>query len=149
MPRCYFVSIKRNALFQYRIPAILLPSACLALESRPYGVELVHCSIDEFWLVRQDSGFEIAVIGPFHADAGAGEVRRTDVGCAMIEDEHLEMDAGAEGACSRPVKRGGVAVEVFAEVGPRLLGVDETHFLALFDEIGQEAQKGGLRHRGP
>lgn len=149
MPRCYFVSIKRNALFQYWVAAILFAAAGFTFESGPYGVELVHRSLDQLRLIRQDSGFEIAVIGPFHADAGAGEVRRTDVGCAMIEDEHLEMDAGAEGACSRPVKRGGVAVEVFAEVGPRLLGVDETHFLALFDEIGQEAQKGGLRHRGP
>jgi len=33
-------------------------------------------------------------------------------------------------------------IEVFTEVGAGLLGMDEAHFPALLDEIGQNAQEG-------
>lgn len=59
----------------------------------------------------------------------------------MVEDEHLEVNAGAEGTLQAR-EEGGVAVKVFAEVRPRFFGVDEAYFLAFFDEIGQEAQEG-------
>ena len=50
----------RWQLLHDRVPAVFLPTAVLASESRPYRVEVVHCRSDERRVVREEARLEVA-----------------------------------------------------------------------------------------
>ena len=120
-----------------------LSSAVLALETRPNGVELVDGSIDEVGVVSKDACLEVACAGALHSESGTGEVGGTDVGEFEVEDDNLEVHARAEQAF-QTCEEYRVAVEIFAEVRPRLLGMDEAHVTTFAHEVGQHAEEGPL-----
>ena len=82
-------------LFEYGVATVLLAAASFTFKAGPDAVKLIHGSFYEFRIIGQDSGLEIAVPGAFHADAGAGEIGRTDVGQLAVEDQNLEVYARA------------------------------------------------------
>ena len=131
--------------FDYRIGAILLPAAVLALEASPDGVEVVYGGIYEIRFVRQDASLEVTGADALHAEACAGEVGGTDISGLEVEDDDLEVDARAEDTLQTR-KEDRVAVEVLAEVRPRLLGMDEAHFRAFLDEVGDDAKERAFFH---
>ena len=127
--------------FRHRICAELLPSAGLALEAGPDGVELVHRGIDQGGVVGEDTGLEVAIAGAFHAETGAGEVRGADVSDFQVEDDDLEMDPRAKDSLQAG-EEDGIMVKIFAEVGAGFLGVDQANLAAFADQVGQDAEEG-------
>jgi hypothetical protein len=68
---------------------------------------------------------------------GAYQTRLTGF---VVEDDDFEMDPGAE--CPfQALEQHRILVEVLTEVRPRFLGVDESDFLSLADETGQNAKE--------
>ena len=119
----------------------MLAAAGFAAETGPDAVEVVHGRGDEGGVVREDARLEVARARPLHADAGAREIGRADVRYGPVEDEQLEMDAGAQRPL-QPREEHGVAVELLAEVRTRLLRVDQADLPAFGDQVGDEAQEG-------
>ena len=132
-----------STLFQYRVGAHILPAAVLAFEPGPDGIEVVYGGIHQVRLIGEDTGFEVACADAFHAEAGAGEVGGTDISGLEVEDDYLEVDTRAKHSL-QPREEDRIAVEIFAEIRPRLLGVDKADLLSLADEIGQHTQEGTL-----
>ena len=113
--------------------------------SYPNRIELVHGLLDQLGIVGEDAGLEVAGAVAFHADACAGEVSAADVGNLVIENQNLEMYPWTK----RPfqaIKQVRVFVEVLAEGGTWLFGMDEPHLNAFFNELSQY-RKEGLRLR--
>ena len=109
----------------------------------PNGIELVHGLLNQFGVVGEDASLEVACAFSFHADACTSEVGATDVGHLAVEDQNLEMYPRTE----RPFKiieQSRIFVEVLAEGGTWLLGVDEPNFDTFLDKLRQE-RKEGLR----
>lgn len=128
-----------------RIPTKIFPFTCLAVLPNPNIIELVHGLLDQLWIVGEDARFEVACAIAFHADACTGEVGAADVGHLAIEDQNLEMYSRTKHPL-QTIKQDWVFVEVLTEGGARLLGMDESHFNAFFDELCQDGQE-GLRLR--
>ena len=59
----------------------------------------------------------------------------------MVKDDEFEMHAGAEDALQASEEHR-IVVEVLTEVRARLLGVDETDFPPLADEVASTPRKG-------
>jgi hypothetical protein len=111
----------------------------------PNIIELVHGLLNQLRIVGEDAGLEVARTIAFHADSCAGEVGAADVGYLIIKDQDLEMHPWTK--CSlQAIKQGRVFVEVLTEGRPWLLGMDEPHLNAFFDELRQD-RKEGLRLR--
>ena len=91
---------------------------------------MVNGGIYQVRLIGQYTGFEVASACALHPEASTGKVGRSDIGHLEIEDDYLEVDTGAENALQTG-EEDRIAVEVLAEVRPRLLGVDEAHLPAL------------------
>ena len=128
-----------------RIPTKLLPFTILAVLPNPNRIKLVHGLLDQLGIVGEDARFEVARTIALHADACSGEVGTADVGNLVIKNQDLEMHPWTK----RPlqaIKQDRVFVEVLAERGTWLLGVDEPHLNAFFDELRQD-RKEGLRLR--
>ena len=128
-----------------RIPAKRFPFAGLAVLSYPYIIELVHGLLNQIGIVGEDSGLEVAGAVAFHADACAGEVGTTDVGCLSVKDQDLEMHSWAKHPF-QTIEQGWIFVEVLTERWAWLLGMNEPHFHTFFDEFCQNRKK-GLRLR--
>ncbi len=122
------------------VGTVVFAKAVFAVASNPHVIKLVDGAFDKFGFVGEDSGLEVAASVAFHADTGAGEVGAADVGGLEVEDHELEMHAGAQHAFE-PVDEDGVAVEVFAEVGAGVFGVDEAHGYAPADELGDDSEQ--------
>ena len=60
--------------------------AFLAVFANPHVVELVHRVLQDFGVVGQDAGFEVAFVVVLHADAGTGEVRAADIDFCAVEN---------------------------------------------------------------
>lgn len=109
-----------------RVAAELPSPAPLAAESGPDAVEVVHRRLHELGAVRQDAGLEVAARSPLHPDSRAGEIGGADVGEYPVEHQNLKVHPRAE----RPLEAGRqdrIPVELIAEDGPWLLGVDESY----------------------
>ena len=76
----------RWQLLHDRVPAVFLPAAVLASESRPYRVEVVHCRSDERRVVREDARLEVAPASGFHSLPCAGQVGGAYVG--LLEERN-------------------------------------------------------------
>ena len=128
-----------------RIPTKLFPFTILTVLAYPDGIKLVHGLLNQLRIVGEDAGLEVARSIAFHANACAGEVGAADIGHLAIEDQNLEMYSRTKHPL-QAIKQGWVFVEVLTERGTRLLGMDEPHLNALFDEFCQNRKK-GLRLR--
>ena len=84
-------------------------------------------------VVREDSRFEVAAEGTFHADACACQICRADVGRFKIENHHLEMHSRAHDAFEVSCENL-IAVEIFAEVRAGFFCMNEPHAHAALEE---------------
>ena len=80
-----------------------------------------------------------------HPDAGTGQVGRADIGGLQVEDDDLEVNAGAQGTLQTG-KQDRVVVKVLPEVRAGLFGVNQPYFLAFLDQVGQQAQERPFLH---
>ncbi len=94
-----------------------------------------------FGVVGEDGGLEVAGGGAFCAHAGTGEIGGADTSEAGVDDDGLEVDAGAEDALEA-VNEVGVFVEVAAEEGAGLFGVEEADFDVAAGEAGEDFEDG-------
>ena len=115
------------------IAAEFLATAFFAVGAHPERVELFDGGFDDLRVIREDSRFEVAAEGAFHADAGSGQVCRADVGGIEVENYHLEMHSRAHDAFEVG-RENLIAVEIFAEVRAGFLGVNEPHAHAALEE---------------
>ena len=83
--------------------------------AHPERVELLDGGFDDLRVIREDSRFEVAAEGAFHADAGSSQICRADVGGFKVENHHLEMHSRAHNAFEVG-RKNLIAVEIFAEV---------------------------------
>ena len=130
----------RWQLLHDRVPAVFLPAAVLASESRPYRVEVVHCRSDERRVVREDARLEVAPASGFHSHAGTREVGGAYVGLLPVEYEDLEVHPRAEGPL-QPSEEGRIPVEFLPEDGTRFLGVQEPHAHTLADQLREDGEE--------
>ena len=114
--------------------------AFLALAAAPHLVELLASGGHEGGVIGEDAGLEVAAAGRLHAHARAGEVGAAHVADHLVDDDDFEVYARAEGAFQQ-LGEARVAVEVGAEVRPRLLGVDEPHLHALAEQFRQHPEE--------
>ena len=122
---------------------MLFAAAVLAFEAGPDGVELVHGGFHKRRIIRQDTGFKVTGAGALHSKTGAGKVCGADIGQFAVKDDNLEVDAGAK--CTLQAgEQDWVMVEVFTEVGAWLLRMNQAHFFALLDKVGQQTEEGTL-----
>ena len=112
----------------------------MAVRSHPERIELLDGGFDDLRVVGEDSRFEIAAQGTFHADAGSCQVCRADVGGFQVENHHFEVYSRAHDAFQVCCKNA-VAVEIFAEVRARFFGVDESHADSALEERRQLAEQ--------
>ena len=73
------------------ISAEFLTAAFFAVGAHPKRIELFDGGFNDLRVVREDSRFEVAAEGAFHADAGSSQVCRADVGGFEVENHHLEV----------------------------------------------------------
>lgn len=115
------------------IAAKFLTAAFFAMGAHPKRVKLFDGGFHNLRVIREDSRFEVATEGTFHADAGSGQVCGADVGGFKIENHHLEMDSRTHDAF-QVGRENLIAVEIFAEVRAGFLGVNEPHAHAALEE---------------
>ena len=115
------------------IAAEFLAAAFFAVGAHPECVELLDGGFDDLRVVREDSRFEVATEGTFHADAGSSQVCRADVGGFKIENHHLEMHSRTHDAFEVG-RENLIAVEIFAEVRAGFLGMNEPHAHAALEK---------------
>lgn len=115
------------------IAAEFLAAAFFAVGTHPERVELLDGGFDDLRVVREDSRFEVATEGTFHADACAGQICGADVGGFKVEYHHLEMHSRTHDAF-KVGRENLIAVEIFAEVRAGFLGVNEPHTYAALEE---------------
>ncbi len=101
--------------------------------AHPKRIELFDGAFDDFRVVREDSRFEVAAEGTFHADACACQICRADVGRFKIENHHLEMHSRAHDAFEVG-RKNLIAVEIFAEIRARFFCVNESHAYAALEQ---------------
>jgi len=117
----------------YPISAEFLATAFFAVCAHPKRIELFYRGFDNFRVVREDSRFEIATEGAFHADAGSSQVCRADVSGFKVEYHHLEMHSRTHDAFEVG-RENLIAVEIFAEVRAGFFSVNEPHAHAALEE---------------
>ena len=61
-------------LLEYGVATVLLAAASFTFKAGPDAIKLVHGSFNEFRIIGQDTGLEMAVSGAFHADASSSEI---------------------------------------------------------------------------
>ena len=109
--------------------------------SHPKGIELLDGSLNKGWIVGKDSRLEVPTQGTFHAYAGTGQIRRTDIGRFQIKNHHLEMDPRAHNPFQ--IRRKNLEpVKVFTKVRPRFLGVYQPHTYPALQEARELPQQG-------
>jgi hypothetical protein len=123
----------------------LLPFTILTVFAYPNLIELVHGLLNQLGIVGEDAGLEVARTIAFHSYACTGEVGAANISHLTIENQNLEMYPRTKHPL-QAIKQGGVFVEVLAERGTWLFGVDKPYLNAFFDEQRQD-RKEGLRLR--
>ena len=122
------------------IAAEFLAAAFFAVGTHPERVELFDGGFDDLRVIREDSRFEVAAEGAFHADAGSSQVCRADVGGFEVENYHLEMHSRAHDAFEVSCENL-IAVEIFAEIRAGFLGVNESHAHAALEQSGKLSEQ--------
>ncbi len=115
------------------ISAEFLAAAFFAVSTHPKRIELFDGGFDDLRVIREDSRFEVAAEGAFHADAGSSQVCRADVGGFEVENHHLEMHSRAHDAFEVGCKNL-IAVEILAKIRAGFLGVNESHAYAALEQ---------------
>ena len=115
------------------IAAKLLAAAFFAMGAHPERVELFDSGFDDLRVVREDSRFEVAAEGAFHAYAGSGQVCRADVSGFKVEYHHLEMHSRTHDAFEVG-RENFITVEIFAEVRAGFFCMNEPHTYAALEE---------------
>ena len=115
------------------IAAEFLAATFFAVGAHPKRVELFDGGFHDLRVIREDSRLKVATEGAFHADASACQVCRADVGGFKIKNHHLKMDSRTHDAFEVGCENL-IAVEIFAEVRARFLGVNESHAHAALEE---------------
>ena len=117
----------------YPISAEFLAAAFFAVGAHPERVEMLDGGFNDLRIVREDSRFEVATEGAFHADASSGQVCRADVGGFEVENYHLEMHSRAHDAFEVG-RENLIAVEIFAEVRAGFFCMNEPHAHTALEE---------------
>ena len=115
------------------IAAEFLAATFFAMGAHPKRVKLFDGGFDDLRVVREDSRFEVATEGTFHADASACQVCRADVSGFKIENHHLEMHSRTHDAFEVG-RENLIAVEIFAEVRAGFFCMNEPHAHAALEE---------------
>ena len=115
------------------IAAEFLAATFFAMGAHPKRVELFDGGFDDLRIVREDSRFEVAAEGAFHADASACQICRADVSGFEVENHHLEMHSRTHNAFEVGCENL-IAVEIFAEVRAGFFCMNEPHAYAAFEE---------------
>ena len=115
------------------IAAEFLATAFFAVGAHPNRVELLDGRFDDLRVVREDSRFEVATEGAFHANACACQVCGADVGGFKVENHHLEMDSRTHDAFEVG-RENFITVEIFAEVRAGFFSVNESHAHAALEQ---------------
>ena len=115
------------------ISAEFLATTLFTVGTHPKRVKLFYSGFDDLRVIREDSRFEVAAGGAFHADAGSSQVCGADVGGFKIENHHLEMDSRTHDAFEVG-RENLIAVEIFAKVRAGFFSVNESHTHAALEE---------------
>lgn len=115
------------------ISAEFLAAAFFAVSTHPKRIELFDGAFEDLRVVREDSRFEVAAEGAFHADAGSSQVCRADVGGFEVENYHLEMHSRTHDAFEVG-RENFIAVEIFTEVRAGFFCMNEPHAHAALEE---------------
>jgi len=115
------------------ISAEFLAAAFFAVGAHPKRVKLFDGGFNDLRVIREDSRFEVAAEGTFHADAGSCQVCRADVGRFEVENYHLEMHSRTHDAFEVG-RENLIAVEIFAEVRTGFFCMNEPHAHAALEE---------------
>ena len=110
-----------------------LAAAFFAVGAHPERVELLDGGFDDLRVIREDSCFEVAAEGVFHADARTCQVCGADVGGFKVENYHLEMHSRAHDTFEVG-RENLIAVEIFAEVRAGFFCMNEPHAHAALEE---------------
>ena len=122
------------------ISAEFLTAAFFAVGAHPKRVELFDGGFNNLRVVREDSRFEVATEGTFHADACAGQVSGANVGGFEVENHHLEMHSRTHDAFEVG-RENLIAVEIFAEVRAGFLGVNQSYAYAALEQSGELSEQ--------
>ena len=122
------------------IAAEFLATAFFAVGTHPKRVELFDGRFNDLRVVREDSRFEVATEGAFHADAGSGQVCRADVDGFEVKYHHLEMHSRTHDAFEVG-RENLIAVEIFAKVRAGFLSVNESHAYAALEQSGELSEQ--------
>ena len=106
----------------------------------PDAVEVVGGGIRQRLFVGEDSGLEVAVVVPFHADASTCEVGGSDIGHRTVENHYLEMRPRTESPF-QPAPRPRIFVEILAEALSWLFGMKRPHINITFQQLVEHRQK--------
>jgi len=115
------------------IAAEFLATAFFAMGAHPKRVKLLNSGFNDLRVVREDSRFEVATEGAFHADASACQVCGAYVGGFKVENHHLEMHSRTHDAFEVG-RENLIAVEIFSEVRAGFFSVNESHAHAALEE---------------
>ena len=115
------------------ISAEFLAAAFFAVGAHPKRVKLFYSGFNDLRVVREDSRFEVAAEGAFHANASACQVCGADVGGFKVEYHHLEMDSRTHDAFEVG-RENFITVEIFAKVRAGFFCVNESHAYAALEQ---------------
>lgn len=103
----------------------------------------VHEGADVGGFVGKDAGFEIAFVGMFCSESGAGEIGGGDEGSQAIDDNRLGMDAGTKGTLEQVAfDQDRIFIEILPEAGPGFFRVDNADGDPVLHEVRENGEKG-------
>jgi len=107
------------------------------------GVDPLDEFVEVLFFISEEAGFEITAQGRLCAEASSGEVCGADEGLLAVDNDGLGVNTRAEDALEEiGLDECWIAIEVFAESGAWLFGVEEADGNALLNEVGEDFEKG-------
>ena len=129
-----------RSLSQNRINAKGAAAAVAAERAAPDSIELLFKRLDQRRFVCDDAILEVALALRLRAHARARQVRASKPRPASVDDHALEVHARTQHAL-QAFREARIAVEVLAEVRPRLLRMDEPHLHATSEQPRENAEE--------
>ena len=125
---------------QRTVGAVLFAVARRAKVTAPDRIELFDERSDNGRRIGQDAVFKIAALHTLSAHARARKVGAAEIGGLAVDDDTLEVNPRTDHPF-KAINQERIFIKVLSEGRPGLLGMDQPHLHAAYDEVRDHLQE--------